>query len=287
MREVPEIIVTPGEALLQVRGLSKRFAVGGGWRGPGRHASDVIAVDDVDLDVLPGRTLGLVGASGSGKSTLGRCILRLIEPDAGEIVLGGVDLRALRGDALRRFRRHLQIIFQDPYGSLNPRLTVGAAIEEPLAVHAMGNADERRDRVRALLEMVGLRPTHADRYPHEFSGGQRQRIGIARALALGPRLIVADEPVSALDVSVQAQILNLLRELQRELDLTMIFIAHDLAVVEHISHEIAVFEAGKVVERGPARTLIATPAHPATQRLRDAVPRIDAPPSSATQPEKQ
>ena len=266
--------VPPGEPLLRVRGLRKSFPVRSGW---GRAREEVVAVDGVDLDLAAGRTLGLVGASGSGKSTLGRCILRLIEPDAGGVELGGVDVLALSGEELRRFRRHMQIIFQDPYGSLNPRLTVGAAIEEPLAVHGLGSADARRLRVRELLEMVGLSPTHADRYPHEFSGGQRQRIGIARALALRPRLIVADEPVSALDVSVQAQVLNLLAELQRELDLTLLFVAHDLAVVEHVSHEIAVFEAGRIVERGPSERVIHAPEHPATRRLRDAVPTLRRP----------
>jgi oligopeptide transport system ATP-binding protein len=275
MSDPREPVVVVDQPLLRVRGLRKRFAGRHGWF---ERTADVVAVDGVDLDVWSGRTLGLVGASGSGKSTLGRCVLRLIEPDAGEIVLGGVDVRSLRGEQLRRFRRHMQIVFQDPYGSLNPRLTVGAAIEEPMAVHRMGDRAWRRARVRELLEMVGLRSAHADRHPHEFSGGQRQRIGIARALATDPRLIVADEPVSALDVSVQAQILNLLADLQRELNLTMLFIAHDLAVVEHVSHDIAVFEAGRVVERGSTRATIAAPQHPATRRLRDAVPRVDCGP---------
>ena len=272
---MPEPRIQPGQPLLEVRGLRKvytmRSALGFGPR------REVVAVDGVDLDVMPGRTLGLVGASGSGKSTIGRCVLRLVEPTAGSVRLGGVDLLALRGETLRRFRRHMQIVFQDPYSSLNPRLTVGATLEEPLRVHGIGDRESRALRVRELLEMVGLRPSHADRYPHEFSGGQRQRIGIARALALRPQLIVADEPVSALDVSVQAQVLNLLAELQRELGLAMLFVAHDLAVIEHMSHDVVVLDGGKVVERGPVEQVIAHPASEVTRRLRDAVPEIRVP----------
>jgi ABC-type oligopeptide transport system ATPase subunit len=267
---MPEPRIDPNGPLLRVRGLRKVYRMRGGlpWRPP----REVVAVDDVDLDVVAGRTLGLVGASGSGKSTIGRCVLRLVEPTAGTVELGGVDVLSLGRSELRRFRRHAQIIFQDPYSSLNPRLTVGAALEEPLRVHGVGDRSTRARRVRELLEMVGLRPSHADRYPHEFSGGQRQRIGIARALALEPRLIVADEPVSALDVSVQAQVLNLLAELQRELGLSMLFIAHDLAVVEHVSHEVAVLDAGRVVERGSVEEVIARPQHEVTRRLRNALP---------------
>jgi len=271
---MPEPRIRPDAPLLRVRGLRKVYPT---RRAFGR-GEDVIAVDGVDLDVMPGRTMGLVGASGSGKSTIGRCVLRLIEPTDGSIELGGVDVRALAREDLRRFRRHMQIVFQDPYSSLNPRLTIGDALEEPLRVHRIGDRDSRRQRVRELLEMVGLRPSHADRYPHEFSGGQRQRIGIARALALRPRLVIADEPVSALDVSVQAQVLNLLAELQRELGLSMLFIAHDLAVVEHVSEEIVVLDAGRVVETGPAARLIAAPTHEVTRRLRDAVPEASESP---------
>lgn len=267
---MPEPRISPDAPLLRVRGLRKVFTTRGAL-GFGR-GRDVVAVDGVDLDLFAGRTLGLVGASGSGKSTIGRCVLRLVEPTDGTVELGGVDVLALGGEELRRFRRHMQIVFQDPYSSLNPRLTVGDALEEPLRVHAIGDRDSRRQRVRELLEMVGLRPSHADRYPHEFSGGQRQRIGIARALALRPRLIVADEPVSALDVSVQAQVLNLLAELRRELGLSMVFVAHDLAVVEHVSDDVVVLDAGRVVESGRTADVIARPTHAVTKALRDAVP---------------
>ena len=267
---MPEPRIRPDAPLLRVRGLRKVFHTRSAL-GFGRGA-EVVAVGGVDLDVPTGRTLGLVGASGSGKSTIGRCVLRLIEPTAGTVELGGVDVLGLGREELRRFRRHMQIVFQDPYSSLNPRLTVGDALEEPLRVHRIGDRDSRRQRVRELLQMVGLRPSHADRYPHEFSGGQRQRIGIARALALKPRLIVADEPVSALDVSVQAQVLNLLASLQRDLGLSMLFVAHDLAVVEHVSDEVVVLDAGRVVESGPTDRVIAAPEHPVTRQLRDAVP---------------
>lgn len=262
----------PGEVLLRVRGLRKTFPLRGGFLG--RSRGEVVAVDGVDLEVRAGETLGLVGESGSGKTTTGRCILRLIEPTAGSVEVAGTDVLALRGRELRQFRRTMQIVFQDPYGSLNPRMTVADALEEPLAVHGLGDRAWRAARVRELLDQVGLAEAHARRFPHEFSGGQRQRIGIARALALGPRLLVADEPVSALDVSIQAQVLNLLGDLQRELDLALLFIAHDLGVVEHISHRVAVMHRGRILEEGPTETVVGSPQHPYTRQLLAAVPRV-------------
>jgi oligopeptide transport system ATP-binding protein len=262
------------DALLSVRGLTKDFSIGGGFAGIG--ARRFRAVEDVDFDVGTGRTLGIVGESGSGKSTLARCLIRLVEPTSGRIELEGRDVLAMGGEELKGFRRQVQMVFQDPYGSLNPRLTIGDAVDEPLRVHRIGNAEERQDRVVSLLETVGLSPDHRSRYPHEFSGGQRQRIGIARALALQPRLLIADEPVSALDVSVQAQVLNLLVELRESLGLTMIFIAHDLAVVEHIADEILVMRHGRVVERGAASTVVSEPSEEYTRALLASVPRLAA-----------
>ncbi|HEV2762426.1 MAG TPA: dipeptide ABC transporter ATP-binding protein [Pyrinomonadaceae bacterium] len=254
--------------LVRVRGLFKHFPLAG--------SDDVVrAVDGVTFEIFKGETLGLVGESGCGKSTVGRCILRLIEPTGGEVEFEGQDVSALSGAELRRLRREMQIIFQDPYASLNPRLRVRDIVAEPLLVHGLGNRDERRARVADLLKRVGLDPDYMNRYPHEFSGGQRQRIGIARALALQPRLIVADEPVSALDVSVQAQVINLLEELQEEFKLTYLFISHGLAVVEHISTRVAVMYLGRIVEVASAGELYANPLHPYTRALLSAIPIPD------------
>lgn len=261
------------EPLLRVRDLKKHFHVGGGALGIG--GSVVKAVDGISFDIVRGETLGLVGESGCGKSTTGRCILRLIEPTSGEVRLEGEDLLALSRGEMRRRRRDLQIIFQDPYASLDPRLRVGDIIAEPLVIHGIGDRAERNRRVAQLLDEVGLAADSASRYPHEFSGGQRQRIGIARALALNPRLIVADEPVSALDVSVQAQIVNLLQDLQREHGLTYLFISHGLAVVEHISTRVGVMYFGKLVELAESRELYRNPLHPYTRLLISAIPVPD------------
>ena len=262
------------EPLLRVKGLVKNFQVGGGWFG-GR-GDTVHAVDHVSFEIGAGETLGLVGESGSGKSTTGRCILRLIEPTAGEIWFEGRNVSELDVAAFRSLCRDMQIIFQDPFASLNPRMTVGAIIGEALTIHKLAASQQAfTDRVVELLETVGLQADHMRRYPHEFSGGQRQRIGIARALAVEPKLIVCDEPVSALDVSIQAQVINLLEDLQQKFGLTYLFIAHDLSVVEHISRRVAVMYLGRIVEIATARDLYATPLHPYTEALLSAVPVTD------------
>jgi len=261
--------IQPGpEVLLEARHLVKYFPV--------ENSDDVVrAVDDVSFQLRKGETLGLVGESGCGKSTVGRCLLRLIEPTSGEIVFEGQYIVGLPHAQMQKLRREMQIIFQDPYASLNPRMSIRAIVAEPLKIHGIDNCSEQRARVADLLQKVGLDPKYADRYPHEFSGGQRQRIGIARALALNPKLIICDEPVSALDVSVQAQVVNLLQELQDEFGLTYLFISHGLAVVEHISDRVAVMYLGKIVEICGAAELYADPLHPYTQALLSAIPVPD------------
>jgi peptide/nickel transport system ATP-binding protein len=261
------------ENLLEVRNLQKCYSTGTGLFT--RNDRVVKAVDGVSFDVHRGEIFGLVGESGSGKTTTGRCILRLIEPDAGSILFDGNDLLALDSPKMRAMRKRIQMIFQDPFASLNPRMTVGRIVEEPLVIHHLGARKRRKERVAELLQMVGLDPGLMKRFPHEFSGGQRQRIGIARALALEPELIVADEPVSALDVSVQAQIINLLKELQEKLNLTVIFIAHDLSVVRHFSDRIGVMYLGKLVEVAKTDDLFAQPFHPYTRVLLDSIPIPD------------
>ncbi|HEV7643611.1 MAG TPA: dipeptide ABC transporter ATP-binding protein [Pyrinomonadaceae bacterium] len=261
-------LFTNNKKLVRIRDLVKHFPVEG--------SIDVVrAVDGVSFDIVAGETLGLVGESGCGKSTVGRCILRLIEPTSGEVIFDGKDVTKMGKHELRELRGEMQIIFQDPYASLNPRLSVQTIISEPLIIHGIGDKKERKDRVAELLKQVGMDPAYMNRYPHEFSGGQRQRIGIARALALNPRLIIADEPVSALDVSVQAQVVNLLQDLQQQLGLTYLFISHGLAVVEHISQRVAVMYLGKIVEIAAARELYENPLHPYTQALLSAIPIPD------------
>ncbi len=260
--------------LLEVKNLKVHFPVKRGMLRPAREF--VKAVDDVSFAIPPGETLGLVGESGCGKTTLGRAIVRLVEPTSGSVFLEGTDITRLDGSALRAQRRKLQMIFQDPYGSLNPRMTVEDIVGEALDIHGLAEGSTaRQKRIAELLKAVGLDASYAQRYPHEFSGGQRQRIGIARALAVEPKLIVCDEPVSALDVSVQAQIINLLQDLQQQRGIAYLFIAHDLAVVEHISRRVMVMYLGKIVELAEAKTLIRSPKHPYTQALISAVPVVD------------
>ncbi|MBL7140874.1 MAG: ATP-binding cassette domain-containing protein [Planctomycetes bacterium] len=259
------------DTLLTVRGLKTYFPIRRGLFG--RTVGYIRAVDGVSFTLGPGKTLGLVGESGCGKTTTGRTILRLIPATAGEVAFEGRDVFALAPEAMRRLREDMQIIFQDPYGSLNPRMTVGGIIGEPLRVHHRARGSDLADRVADLLRRVGLSPDCRNRYPHEFSGGQRQRIGVARALALEPKFIICDEPVSALDVSIQAQILNLLERLQAELGLAYLFIAHDLAVVSHISDHVAVMYLGRIVEQAPSDRLYANPLHPYTRCLMSAIPR--------------
>jgi oligopeptide transport system ATP-binding protein len=259
-----------GETLLSVRDLKKHFPIKKGFWS--RTVGHVKAVDGVSFDILPGEVLGLVGESGCGKTTTGRCILRLIEPTAGTVEFEGENVVELDPGDMRRLRRKMQIIFQDPYSSLNPRITVGAMLAEVLRIHKIAEGQAAQARIRHLLEVVGLFPEHANRYPHEFSGGQRQRIGIARALSVDPKFIVCDEPVSALDVSVQAQVINLLQDLQKEFDLTFLFIAHDLAVVEHISDRVAVMYLGKLMEMADSDELYENPLHPYTRALLAAIP---------------
>ena len=262
-------------ALVDVQGLVKHFPGERGYFGMGRPRAAVRAVDDVSFAIMSGQTLGLVGESGCGKSTVGRSILRLIEPDAGRVVIDGLNVLTLGGRELRALRRRMQIVFQDPYGSLNPRLTVRQTLAEPLAIHRLATGADAERRIAALLQEVGLDPGFASSYAHELSGGQRQRVGIARALSVEPQFLVLDEPVSALDVSVQAQVLNLLADLQQRRRLTYLFIAHDLAVVKHVADHVAVMYLGKIVERAPAAALYAAPRHPYTASLLSAVPVPD------------
>jgi len=263
----------PGRILLQIQGLKKYFPVSRGLLQ--RHVADVRAVDGVTFDVYRGETLGLVGESGSGKTTVGRTILRLYPPTAGRVMFDGIDMQTLSSRALRQARRRMQMIFQDPYASLNPRMNVGAIVAAPLAIHGVARGREAEEIVAELLQSVGLSRELANRYPHEFSSGQRQRIGIARALALSPEFVVCDEPIAALDVSIQAQVINLLQVLQERYGLTYLFIAHDLSMVRHISDRVAVMYLGKIVELTDRDSLYASPLHPYTQALLSAVPIPD------------
>jgi oligopeptide/dipeptide ABC transporter ATP-binding protein len=267
--EMPE----DANSILRVRHLKKYFELGGGFLGGSKIS--IRAVDDVSFSVRPGETFGLVGESGCGKTTLGQTIIRLYKPTSGSIEFDGKDLSELNSRQMRPVRRDIQMIFQDPSASLDPRMTVGSVISEPLGIYGIGNKKEQRERVQELLRVVGLNSYFANRYPHEFSGGQRQRIGIARALALNPKLVICDEPVSALDVSIQAQVLNLLKQLQQQFSLTYLFIAHNLAVVAHISDRVGVMYLGKIVEVGEAREITERPRHPYTQALISAVPVPD------------
>ena len=274
--KLPVSSTVDGEVLLRVEGLAKYFPVDAGWWATWRGRRPVLkAVENVTLDVHRGMTLGIVGESGSGKSTLGRMMLRLIQPTAGRVLFEGRDLLRMNAAGLGQFRRRVQIIFQDPYTSLNPRMRIGQIIREPLDIYREGSAADRQQRVSELLERVGLSPMHARAYPAELSGGQRQRVGIAAALALSPELIVADEPVSSLDVSVQAQILNLLAELQQSFGLTLVFISHDLKVVRHLCDRVVVMYLGRILEEAPTKTLFTEPQHPYTRALLSAIPVPD------------
>ena len=266
---------TQDKVLVEVNNLKMHFPVTSGLLFQ-REVAQVKAVDDISFSITKGETLGLVGESGCGKTTAGRCILQLYKPTAGEVIFEGTDLTKLGGRQMRHMRRQMQIIFQDPFSSLNPRMTAGDIIGEPLVVHGIvKNGEQKREKVRELLENVGLHPYMADRFPHEFSGGQRQRIGVARALSVDPKLIVCDEPVSALDVSIQAQVINLLEDLQKQYDLTFLFIAHDLSVVRHISDRVAVMYLGKIVEIADRNEIYQNPLHPYTKALLSAVPIPD------------
>lgn len=265
------------ESLLRAENIVKRFPIHGGLFS--KEIAAVKAVQNVSFDIKKGETLGLVGESGCGKSTLGRSLIRLIEPTSGKIFFKDKDITNISGNELRELRKKMQIIFQDPYASLNPRMTIGSILEEPLIIHNLFDSPkDRSDRIIELINLVGLRPEHLSRYPHEFSGGQRQRVGIARALAVNPELIICDEPVSALDVSIQAQVINLLMELQQKLGLTYVFIAHDLKVVEHVSHRVAVMYLGQIVEMADADELYRNPQHPYTKALLSAIPVPDPKP---------
>jgi oligopeptide/dipeptide ABC transporter ATP-binding protein len=266
-------VTEPGQPLLQVENLQKHYAVRGGVLA--RTTAVLRAVAGVSFEVMPGQTLGLVGESGCGKSTLGRTLMRLEEPTDGRVLFKGRNLAEAKGDELFALRRQMQMVFQDPYSSLNPRMTVGEIVREPLLVHRIGSKAEQVERVSSLLQTVGLAPEVMTRYPNEFSGGQRQRIGVARALALDPQLVIADEPVSALDVSVQSQVLNLMLRLQRERGLAYVFISHDLSVVQHMSDRVAIMYLGRIVEMGPVDRIFAAPAHPYTRALMQAIPTPD------------
>lgn len=260
------------QPLLEVKNLKKYFPIHKGLLL--REAGQVKAVDDVSFSVQRGETLGLVGESGCGKSTLGRTVIRLYEPTGGDVFFKGTNFLKLKGEELRKTRKNIQMIFQDPYASLDPRMTVGQILRQPFEIHGMLNDQQRTDRVKELLQVVGLRPGHINRYPHEFSGGQRQRISIARSIALEPEMIICDEPVSALDVSIQAQILNLLKDLQQKMNLTLVFISHDLSVIEHVCDRVAVMYLGRIVENATRDELFSNPLHPYTQALIDSIPKV-------------